>query len=120
MKKSKIKSVVIKSLGCMCLMGFFTLFSVLLCEVVLRVSYPQEPTFRIENKYTVSQCINNWKGTIKTGEFQTTLEFNNLGLRGEEIPYNKPLDSTRILFLGDSFVEAPQVNLNAQDRKSVV
>ncbi len=42
-------------------------------------------------------------------DFDNVVHFNNRGLRGPVIPYEKPAGEIRILFTGDSFVEAAQV-----------
>jgi hypothetical protein len=47
---------------------------------------------------------------VREPEFTTHLRFNQFGLRGAEIAAQKPPDARRILLLGDSFVEAKQVN----------
>ena len=86
--------------------------SIVLMETILRVFYPQQLTFRRENKYTVSQCLENWKGVVRSNEYNTKLEFNNRGLRGELVPYQRQMPSLRVFFSGDSFVEAAQVELN--------
>ncbi|MEL6403248.1 MAG: hypothetical protein AAFR81_02690 [Chloroflexota bacterium] len=44
------------------------------------------------------------------GEFDVLLTYNSKGLRGEEFPYDKPDDVFRILMIGDSFLEAREVN----------
>ncbi len=44
-------------------------------------------------------------------EFKTYVEFNSRGLRGAEVPYEKPAGVRRILVLGDSFTDALQVPL---------
>ena len=49
-------------------------------------------------------------GWIKTPEFTARVTINSLGLRGPEQSYEKPPGVTRILVLGDSFVEAAQVD----------
>jgi len=44
------------------------------------------------------------------GEFSNTIRFNSAGLRGKETPEREPAGVKRIVFLGDSFVEAKQVS----------
>ncbi|MDO8648452.1 MAG: hypothetical protein Q7R81_01585 [Candidatus Peregrinibacteria bacterium] len=53
----------------------------------------------------------NAQWTIHTPEFTTTMETNSRGFRGPEMPTAPKSDELRILFLGDSFVEAKQVPL---------
>jgi hypothetical protein len=48
-------------------------------------------------------------GWVKTPEFTARVTINSLGLRGPERSYEKPPGVTRVLVLGDSFVEAAQV-----------
>ncbi len=48
-------------------------------------------------------------GWVKTDEFASRVTTNTLGLRGPERPYAKPAGVSRVLVLGDSFVEAAQV-----------
>jgi hypothetical protein len=43
-------------------------------------------------------------------EFDVMLSYNSVGLRGGEIPYEKPDDVFRILLIGDSYIEAREVN----------
>jgi len=42
--------------------------------------------------------------------YDTTIEYNGKGMRGPEVDYEKPDDVYRILVIGDSFVEAIQVD----------
>ena len=44
------------------------------------------------------------------GYFDTLIEYNSLGFRGPNVPYEKPEDVYRILIIGDSFVEAREVD----------
>ncbi len=44
------------------------------------------------------------------GEYDVLVEYNGLGFRGPEIPYEKPDDVYRILMVGDSFIEAREVD----------
>jgi hypothetical protein len=43
-------------------------------------------------------------------EFDVMLSYNSAGLRGGEIAYEKPDDLFRILLIGDSYIEAREVN----------
>jgi hypothetical protein len=43
------------------------------------------------------------------GEYSTTVSINGKGLRGPEVSFDKPEGEFRILFIGDSFVKAIQV-----------
>lgn len=47
---------------------------------------------------------------VREPEFTTHLRFNRFGLRGPEIAAEKPAATRRILLLGDSFLEAKQVD----------
>ncbi|HXV44858.1 MAG TPA: SGNH/GDSL hydrolase family protein [Anaerolineae bacterium] len=44
------------------------------------------------------------------GEYTTVVSINSQGLRGPDIPYEKPAGEFRILYIGDSFVKAIQVD----------
>lgn len=46
---------------------------------------------------------------LRTSEYQTTIRTNSLGFRTAEFPTERDPKELRILFLGDSFVEAKQV-----------
>jgi len=54
--------------------------------------------------------IPSFSYTYTRSEFSTRVSFNSLGLRGPEPAEEKPPGTTRILFLGDSFVEGKQVS----------
>jgi hypothetical protein len=43
------------------------------------------------------------------GVYDTRIEYNSQGYRGDVLPYEKPADVYRILILGDSFIEAREV-----------
>lgn len=49
--------------------------------------------------------------TIRTTEYVTRMETNSRGFRGPELPTERVPGEFRVLFLGDSFVEAKQVPL---------
>ncbi|HLD71057.1 MAG TPA: hypothetical protein VI873_00385, partial [Candidatus Peribacteraceae bacterium] len=57
----------------------------------------------------VNQPSRTW--TIRTTEYVTTMQTNSRGFRGAEFTAAPKADELRILFLGDSFVEAKQVPL---------
>src|SRR3989338_8440139 len=88
----------------------FTVIALLLAEFVLRLVDPQPLTRQRENKYLISENILNWSGRNHTREFNVLIEYNRLGMRGEPIEYEKPEKETRLMVLGDSFVEGAQVN----------
>lgn len=50
--------------------------------------------------------------TIKTGEFQVEYRINEHGLRDDSFTIQKPNNTFRILFLGDSFTEGQAVELS--------
>ncbi len=51
----------------------------------------------------------NYRGWVKTSQFTVQLDFNPMGLRDPRQAYAKPPGTFRILALGDSYVEASQV-----------
>lgn len=53
--------------------------------------------------------VPGFDGWIKAPEFTTRVTIDALGLRDRRQSYDKPAGTFRILFLGDSFVEAVQV-----------
>ncbi len=56
----------------------------------------------------------NFSSELIQLEYHTTLQFDANGMRGRERPYTKPKNVSRILVLGDSFVEGYAVQV--QDR----
>ncbi len=61
--------------------------------------------------------LTGWGTNINTtlrwsldGYFDTLIEYNSLGFRGPDVPYEKSNDMYRILIIGDSFVEAREVD----------
>ncbi len=53
--------------------------------------------------------VSNVSGTYKRREFAARFEFNSLGLRGPEMEMKKPEGEVRVMFTGDSYTEALQV-----------
>lgn len=54
--------------------------------------------------------VPRFDGWVKTHEFASRVRINSLGLRGPERGYARPDGVRRVLVLGDSFVEAAQVD----------
>jgi hypothetical protein len=54
----------------------------------------------------------NFRGWVKTPQFTVQLDFNPMGLRDPRQSYAKPPGTFRVLALGDSYVEAAQVQAN--------
>src|SRR5438067_5576256 len=54
--------------------------------------------------------VPNFSGWIKSPWFTTRIEISSLGLRDPRSTYTKPPQTFRVLALGDSFVEAVQVD----------
>jgi len=59
--------------------------------------------------------VPNYTGWIKTTEYTTYIRINPLGQRDPRTSYDKPPGTFRVLFLGDSFLEAIQV----QEREGI-
>jgi hypothetical protein len=88
-----------------------------LAEMTLRLRhYGEANTVHLE-KFVEYDSLLGWRhkrsfsSELITNEFHTTLRFNANGLRGKDRPYAKPAGVTRIVVLGDSFVEGYAVNL---------
>lgn len=92
------------------------LFSLLLLEVVLHVvGYPRTKTshqrFYVEHDPQRGwRNVPNTDGWFSTDEYDVHLQYNSRGIRGPEIPYEKPRGTFRVVMLGDSFLEGYSVN----------
>ncbi len=88
----------------------------LLLEGALRLFGPFLPGNYDTGAYLVRNAelghfhVPNFDGWIKAREFTTRVTISPLGLRDARTSYAKPAGTFRILFLGDSMVEAVQVN----------
>ncbi|MCA9155277.1 MAG: SGNH/GDSL hydrolase family protein [Planctomycetales bacterium] len=74
-----------------------------LAGVAIRVPY-------VPNDYVGTVLQPHWSGW-QNREGRALLRINSLGFRDEEHAREKPRDTVRILVLGDSYVEAAQVDL---------
>ena len=60
--------------------------------------------------------VPNADGWFSTDEYDVHLQYNARGIRGPELPYEKPAGTYRVVMLGDSFLEGYSVN--REDRVS--
>ena len=87
-----------------------------LVEIAIRLFGPLLPgtystgTFLTTHPVYGRFHVPGFDGWVKSPEFTSRVSINSLGLRGPEQPYEKRPGVTRILVLGDSFVEAAQVD----------
>lgn len=100
---------------------FGLLSGILLGEVIARVLYPlpsnlqTSETIRVGMPPTYIQYVDRmpWSHSVIKykieGEYATTVSINGKGLRGPEVSFDKPDGEFRILFIGDSYVKAVQV-----------
>jgi len=97
------------------LFGLVLAFALL--EALLRIFPIYTTNFTKPNPYFGWSHIENKEGWFLpsggcTGEFATYVKINSKGLRDYEHEYSKPENVTRVLILGDSFMEGFQVELN--------
>ncbi|MFN8636796.1 MAG: SGNH/GDSL hydrolase family protein [Chloroflexota bacterium] len=91
------------------------LVPLLLLEVVLRLFGPILPGNYDTGAYLVRDetlghfHVRGFHGWIKAPEFTTEVQISPLGLRDRRQSYAKPPGTFRVLLLGDSFLEAVQV-----------
>lgn len=95
---------------------FSILFSVVLLEVVLHVvGYPRTKTSH-QRFYVEYDPQRGWRnvpnadGWFSTDEYDVHLQYNSRGIRGPELPYDKPSGTYRVVLFGDSFIEGYSVN----------
>lgn len=101
---------------------FSILFSFALLEVALHVvGYPRTKTSH-QRFYVEHDPQRGWRnvpnadGWFSTDEYDVHLQYNARGIRGPELPYEKPDGTFRVVMLGDSFLEGYSVN--REDRVS--
>ncbi len=92
-----------------------TLIGLALCELLLRLAGPWLPvdltTRALQELHPVYGVFHRPGASawIRDPEFKTFVRFNREGLRGPEIPSSPAPGVTRVLVLGDSFVEGAEV-----------
>ena len=97
------------------MLQFGLVLPLLLLEAAIRLFGPIMPgnystgTFLTPHPVFGRYHVPGFNGWLKTREFTTRVRINAAGLRGPERPYAKPPGTRRILVVGDSFVEAAQV-----------
>jgi hypothetical protein len=102
-------------LGRLAAVLFGILVPLLLLEASLRMFGPWMPgnydtgAYLVRNEALGHFHVPNFDGWIKSREFTTHVKISPLGLRDRRTSYAKPPGTLRVLFLGDSFVEAVQV-----------
>src|SRR6266511_3784637 len=95
-----------------------TLGPLLALELALRLFGPFLPgnydtgTYLVRHPSLGHFHVPGFDGWIKSREFTTHVQISPLGLRDKRTSYTKPPGTYRILFLGDSIVEAVQVQPN--------
>ncbi|MCB0333374.1 MAG: hypothetical protein KDD55_07730 [Bdellovibrionales bacterium] len=92
------------------LIAFGLCLALVLCEVVLRAIYPTCTvlrTFRYDRGVFLSPLQ---EAACSNGEFDVVVRSNSLGFHDHEHGREKPSETCRVLFLGDSLIEAVQVD----------
>lgn len=88
-----------------------TLLALELGTRVLPPPYPVESGRIFECDETLGWTgVPNFEGVFEDPNFRQDLRFNSLGMHDTEHPFAKTPDTVRILMLGDSFVQAVQVD----------
>jgi hypothetical protein len=91
-------------IGNVCLAAFSTAATYLILDVILGLILivPLSPPL-VPDDYRHHKMVPNTLTSFNQRDFQYVQRVNNFGLRGADIPVAKPLNSYRILMLGDSF-----------------
>jgi hypothetical protein len=92
--------------------------TILLAEVALHVL--DHPRAEVSQNRVLAEhdTLLGWRNipgghaTIGTDEYRVTLTYNERGLRGDVIPYDKPSNTTRVMLVGDSFVDGYSIDLD--------
>lgn len=92
------------------LLGAFA-FALALTEMGLRLAAPQPTGLSHQDRYGLAL---HWPGIVRRlPQFGTTASFNSAAMRDREHTFAKPPGVYRVLVLGDSFMEALQVEFEA-------
>jgi len=100
--KNILATTAIFTVSVIMVLGFF--------EIAFRTLDPMPADLWRFSPITSWLPVNNVSGTYKRQEFAPRFEFNSLGLRGPELELEKPEGEVRIMFTGDSYTEALQVD----------
>jgi hypothetical protein len=98
--------------------------AIAVAEVGLRLTHSSEAGRTDLTRFYEYDSLLGWRhkrnftGELKTSEYHLNLQYNARGWRGLERPYNKPQNVSRIIVLGDSFVDGYSVQV--QDRLTEV
>ena len=101
----KLRSLVIN----LTLLGISSLVSCCFAEVALRLVYPQPLDAAYVWPDGTLRHLPSFRYTYTRKGFSNDVSYNALGLRGHEVAAAKAPGTTRLVFLGDSFVEGKQV-----------
>lgn len=108
--KKKIQGKIIK----ISLIIFSLIFSIIFCEIIVRIFFPQKLLFNISqwDQYVGFTNIPNIEGYSETEDFKMHMKINSHGLRDREYEYHKPLNTLRLGVFGDSFTFGEGVQNN--------
>jgi hypothetical protein len=91
-----------------------------LCEMTLRLAHFGEANQTPLQKLMTYDPLVGWRHKrnvsceVIADEYHTTVHYNAQGVRGADRPYSKPQNVSRIVVLGDSFVDAYAVQVQDQ------
>jgi len=100
------------------LMTFSVFVALVILEVVIRVTGMGRLPARRPDPLLGVRLVPN-AAYVQNSEGYSYGRINSLGLRDHEIPYEKPKNTKRVLILGDSFMEAMQVDLDSSFSKQL-
>ncbi len=92
------------------LVSFGLVLAVVCCEFVLRWFYPTCTVLRTFQYDRGVSLTPHQEASCSNGEFDVVVRSNSLGFHDHEHTRSKPGQTCRVLFLGDSLIEAVQVD----------